>query len=161
MGTRGNGGSRLGIGVMIWIDVLSRHGEVASRSRIAADEARVGRAFDNDVVLDDPHVAPHHLRVFRGEDGELVAEDLGTVNGLYYAFDTFAAPDPHGPVIDGVDIFKDQFEKALGAVGIKVAWIEDWDLYHRLSGEVHCATNSKRALLPDEKWWTSSFAQAP
>jgi hypothetical protein len=47
------------------------------------DEARVGRAFDNDVVVDDPHVAPHHLRIFRGEDGELVAEDLGTLNGLY------------------------------------------------------------------------------
>jgi len=89
--------------------------------------------------------------------GLSLAYQPGTVNGLYYAFDTFAAPDPHGPVIDGVDIFKDQFEKALGAVGIKVAWIEDWDLYHRLSGEVHCGTNSKRALLPDEKWWMSGY----
>ena len=67
---------------MMWIEVLSRHGDVASRVRIATDEARVGRAFDNDVVLDDPHVAPHHVRIFRGEDGELVAEDLGTLNGL-------------------------------------------------------------------------------
>ena len=91
--------------------------------------------------------------------GTSLAYQPGTVNGLYYAFDTFAAPDPHGPVIGGVDIFKDQFEKAMSAVGIKVAWIEDWDLYHRLSGEVHCGTNSKRALLPDEKWWTSSLVQ--
>jgi hypothetical protein len=67
----------------MWIEVLSRHGEVAARERIMGDEARVGRAFDNDVVVDDPHVAPHHLRIFRGEDGELVAEDLGTLNGLY------------------------------------------------------------------------------
>ncbi len=67
----------------MWIEVLSRHGEVAARERIEGDEARVGRAFDNDVVIDDPHVAPHHLRIFRGEDGELVAEDLGTLNGLY------------------------------------------------------------------------------
>jgi hypothetical protein len=67
----------------MWIEVLSRHGEVAARERIEAPEARVGRAFDNDVVVDDPHVAPHHLRIFRGEDGELVAEDLGTLNGLY------------------------------------------------------------------------------
>jgi protein-arginine deiminase len=89
--------------------------------------------------------------------GTSLAYQPGTVNGLYYAFDTFAAPDPHGPVIGGVDIFKDQFEKALAAVGIKVAWIEDWDLYHRLSGEVHCGTNSRRSLLPDEKWWTSGY----
>jgi len=34
-------------------------------------------------VVNDPHVAPHHLRLFRAEDGELVAEDLGSVNGLY------------------------------------------------------------------------------
>jgi hypothetical protein len=67
----------------MWIEVLSRHGEVAARERIEGEEARIGRAFDNDVVVDDPHVAPHHLRIFRGEDGELVAEDLGTLNGLY------------------------------------------------------------------------------
>ncbi|HSN21517.1 MAG TPA: FHA domain-containing protein [Usitatibacter sp.] len=71
------------MGAVMWIEVLSRHGEVALRERIDAAEARVGRAFDNDVVVDDPHVAPHHLRIFRGEDGELVAEDLGSVNGLY------------------------------------------------------------------------------
>lgn len=68
---------------MMWIEVLSRHGDVAARERIGSDEARVGRAFDNDVVVDDPHVAPHHLRIYRAEDGELVAEDLGTLNGLY------------------------------------------------------------------------------
>lgn len=71
------------MGAVMWIEVLSGHGEVAVRERIDAPEARVGRAFDNDVVVDDPHVAPHHLRIFRGEDGELVAEDLGTLNGLY------------------------------------------------------------------------------
>ncbi|HUP97741.1 MAG TPA: FHA domain-containing protein [Usitatibacter sp.] len=68
---------------VMWIEVLSRDGEVVARERIESAEARVGRAFDNDVVVNDPHVAPHHLRVFRGEDGELVAEDLGTLNGLY------------------------------------------------------------------------------
>jgi hypothetical protein len=68
---------------VMWIEVLARNGEVLSRNRIDADEARIGRAFDNDVVVNDPHVAPHHLRVFRDADGELVAEDLGTLNGLY------------------------------------------------------------------------------
>jgi hypothetical protein len=71
------------MGAVMWIEVLSRHGEVAVRERIDAPEARIGRAFDNDVVVDDVHVAPHHLRIHRGEDGELVAEDLGTLNGLF------------------------------------------------------------------------------
>jgi len=68
---------------VMWIEVLSRDGDVAARERIESDEARVGRGFDNDVVIADPHVAPNHLRIYRGEDGELVAEDLGTLNGLY------------------------------------------------------------------------------
>ena len=67
----------------MWIEVLSRHGDVSTRVRVTSDEARIGRAFDNDVVVDDPHVAPHHARIYRAEDGELVAEDLGTLNGLY------------------------------------------------------------------------------
>lgn len=67
----------------MWIEVLSRHGEIAQRQRIEADEARIGRAFDNDVVVDDPHVAPHHVRIHRGDDGVLVAEDLGSLNGLF------------------------------------------------------------------------------
>ena len=71
------------MGAMMWVEVLSHQGEVATRIALERDEARIGRAFDNDVVIDDPHVAPHHLRIHRGEDGELVAEDLGTLNGLF------------------------------------------------------------------------------
>jgi len=68
---------------VMWIEVLARDGDVRARQRVDSEEARIGRAFDNDVVVDDPHVAPHHLRVSRGEDGHLVAEDLDTLNGLY------------------------------------------------------------------------------
>jgi hypothetical protein len=71
------------MGALMWVEVISHHGDVAVRHAIEGEEARIGRAFDNDVVVDDPHVAPHHLRIFRGEDGELVAEDLATLNGLY------------------------------------------------------------------------------
>ena len=71
------------MGAVMWVEVLNRPGEVHARERIDADEARIGRAYDNDVVIDDPHVAPHHLRIYRGEDGELVAEDLGTLNGVF------------------------------------------------------------------------------
>lgn len=68
---------------MIWVEVLSRHHEVVVRHRCAGDDIRIGRGYDNDVVLDDPYVAPRHLRVFREEGGGLVAEDTGSKNGLY------------------------------------------------------------------------------
>ena len=68
---------------MIWIEVLSRHQDVLERHRVDADAASIGRAYDNDVVLDDPFVAAHHVHVARDHDGRLVAHDLGSVNGLY------------------------------------------------------------------------------
>jgi hypothetical protein len=68
---------------MIWVEILSRHRDIAARFRIAAPEARIGRGYDNDVIIDDPYVAAQHLRVFRDEAGQLVAEDLGSANGTF------------------------------------------------------------------------------
>lgn len=68
---------------VIWVEILSRHREVVARHRFAASELRVGRGYDNDVVLDDPYVAIHHLRLWRAETGDLVAEDAGSANGLF------------------------------------------------------------------------------
>jgi len=68
---------------IIWIEVLSRSRDVVARHRCAGPDIRVGRAYDNDVVLDDPYVAPHHLRIRRSETGGWTAEDLGSANGLF------------------------------------------------------------------------------
>jgi hypothetical protein len=65
-----------------WIEVLPRHREHAVRQRLGADAITLGRAWDNDIVLDDAHVAAHHLRIARDADGRWIAEDLGSVNGL-------------------------------------------------------------------------------
>ena len=69
---------------MIWIEVLSRHQDVLERHRVDGDAASIGRAYDNDVVLDDPFVAAHHVHVARDHEGRLVAHDLGSVNGLFF-----------------------------------------------------------------------------
>lgn len=67
---------------MIWIEILGRHREVVARHRCEAAEVRIGRGYDNDVVVDDPYVAPSQLRVYRGDDGTLIAENLGSAGGL-------------------------------------------------------------------------------
>jgi protein-arginine deiminase len=85
--------------------------------------------------------------------GLSLAYQPGTVNGIYLADGVFAAPDPHGPVIDGKDIFKVQLESAIAAHGIEVKWVEDWNLYHIAAGEVHCGSNTRRR--PTNKWWES------
>lgn len=70
---------------MIWVEILSRHHEVLARHRIADgfSSIRIGRAYDNDVIIDDPHVAPHHLLITREENNGWVASDTGSINGLF------------------------------------------------------------------------------
>jgi Inner membrane component of T3SS, cytoplasmic domain len=68
---------------MIWVEILSRHRDVAGRFRVNSPEISIGRGYDNDVIIDDPYVAAQHIRVFRDDAGQLVAEDLGSANGMY------------------------------------------------------------------------------
>ena len=88
-------------------------------------------------------------------EGFAVAYMVGTVNGVSLGDTHYAAPDPHGPVIGGKDIFKAQMEDEMSKVGITVHWVEDWDLYHRLDGEIHCGCNIAREVSPSGPWWES------
>ena len=51
---------------LAWVDVLDRDGRVRQSLRVVAWPLRIGRAIDNDVVLDDAHVAPHHAVIDAG-----------------------------------------------------------------------------------------------
>jgi pSer/pThr/pTyr-binding forkhead associated (FHA) protein len=68
---------------MMFVEVLNRSGEVRTRQRLGDGAFSIGRAYDNDLIIDDPFVAPHHLLIEYDSDGNLVARDLGTRNGLY------------------------------------------------------------------------------
>jgi protein-arginine deiminase len=87
--------------------------------------------------------------------GYSLAYQPGMVNGIYLGDKVFAAPKPHGPVINGSDIFQAQLTQALAKYSVGVSWIEDWDLYHRLSGEVHCGSNTTRTVPANVSWWES------
>ena len=50
-------------------------------SRCLGMSLSVGRAFDNDIILEDEYVSAHHLRLTRGEEGWEV-EDLDSLNGV-------------------------------------------------------------------------------
>ena len=41
---------------------------------------RLGKATDNEVVADHPHVSRHHARLTRDQEGRLLLEDLGSTN---------------------------------------------------------------------------------
>ncbi|MFT7625398.1 MAG: protein-arginine deiminase, partial [Myxococcota bacterium] len=84
--------------------------------------------------------------------GFSVAHQPGTVNGISISPTSFAPPKPHGPIVDGKDVFEEQMKTAWAEQGIMVNFVEDWDLYHVLLGEVHCGSNATRAI-PEAKWW--------
>lgn len=65
-----------------FIEVLDRRRHVAQRVPIAESPLTLGRAYDNDVVIDDPYVCPAHARM-RVEGENLLVEDFGSLNGLF------------------------------------------------------------------------------
>ncbi|MDQ3446705.1 MAG: FHA domain-containing protein [Pseudomonadota bacterium] len=69
----------------IVVELLDRTGSVTARHRCNELPVRLGRAYDNDVVVDDPFVAATHVRIERRADGALMARDEGTRNGIHAA----------------------------------------------------------------------------
>lgn len=50
------------------IQVDSRHGRVAEIAKSDGKDLRIGRSYNNDLVLTDPYVAPQQLRIYCLED---------------------------------------------------------------------------------------------
>ncbi len=66
-----------------YIERIDTKGNVLERIRVDSVPLKVGRAYSNDVVVDDPYVCPLHLAIELNERGQLIARDLESVNGLY------------------------------------------------------------------------------
>ncbi|MPQ58080.1 FHA domain-containing protein [Duganella sp. FT27W] len=77
-----------------FIEILARNGDVLNRHKVQSLPIRIGRGYDNDVILDDAHSAASHAIVDLDENGKLLLRDLGSKNG------TFA----HGKRADGAGI---------------------------------------------------------
>ncbi|GEM_PF-2568797 len=64
------------------IEVLDRYGRVVQRMEISPGETiTVGRSYDNDIILDDGYVCPHHVSMIMQGD-QLVVKDLESINGI-------------------------------------------------------------------------------
>ncbi len=64
------------------IELLDRDGSVRTRHPVGAWPVRIGRAFDCDLVLDDPHVAAHHAELALDAEGHVIVTALPSVNGV-------------------------------------------------------------------------------
>jgi hypothetical protein len=67
---------------LAFVEVLGRHGDVLARHPVYRWPAHAGRAYDAEIILDDPYLAPRHLRIEPAADGRFAVRDLQTVNGM-------------------------------------------------------------------------------
>lgn len=66
----------------LMIELPGRGGQQNELHKVSGERITVGRAYDNDIILHDPHVCPHHA-VIEIVEGEITIQDLGSVNGTY------------------------------------------------------------------------------
>jgi hypothetical protein len=69
-------------GRLALIELTERDGRLARVVEVRAWPLTLGRAFDNDLVIDDPHVAPQHATLALDEAGALQLRVGQTINGL-------------------------------------------------------------------------------
>jgi hypothetical protein len=73
---------------LIIVERLGRHGDLQERQRLRlqpGQSLRIGRDWDCELHLDDPHVALHHATLSCDDQGAVELRDAGSVNGLVEA----------------------------------------------------------------------------
>jgi protein-arginine deiminase len=132
--------------------------QVLADATVMAESASSAAEVDAqlDIIIQETGLTPSEIiRVPFLHDsygGYSVAYQPGTINSLVLNDKFVVAPDPFGPVVNGQDVFKTQLSDALAPLGYTVRYVDNWNLYHRLLGEVHCGSNTAR-VIPDVKWW--------
>ena len=63
------------------IEVLGWAGKSRQQFRVESNLINIGRSYENDVVLADPHISPQHLRLHATDQGWTI-EDLDSLNGV-------------------------------------------------------------------------------
>jgi len=65
------------------VEVLNKQLKVTERHKFLQHQVKLGRAFDNDVILFNKHVCPYHAQLQQDEEGHWWLEDLSSVNGSF------------------------------------------------------------------------------
>lgn len=64
------------------IEIISRSRRVIERYHYTGSSVSIGRAYDNDLIISDPHISPHHAIIRDlGEAGWQI-DDLNSKNGI-------------------------------------------------------------------------------
>ena len=64
------------------IEQLSPSNKTLQLFKASGDNIRIGRAYDNDIILQEEHISPYHAELSLNTEGELVLNDLDSINGI-------------------------------------------------------------------------------
>ncbi|MCO7223696.1 FHA domain-containing protein [Pleionea sp. CnH1-48] len=65
------------------IEEINRTHKVIKRHKINnTRQVSIGRAFDNDIILTEPHVSPHHMVLIEDDTGQWLVHDNNSQNGI-------------------------------------------------------------------------------
>ncbi|MDD2776831.1 MAG: FHA domain-containing protein [Gallionella sp.] len=67
---------------LAWIEILNQHGDVTVRHPVYSWPVNIGRAYHNDVMLDDPYIAAGHLEIQPENEGGYQLNVLGGINAM-------------------------------------------------------------------------------
>lgn len=77
------------------IEIVGRGGRHFDLQNVSGNHITIGRGFDNDIVLSDPHICAHHAVLEKDINGEPVLRDLNSINGTYTKdHQLIASPQP-------------------------------------------------------------------
>ena len=63
-------------------ELFDRSGRVLERHKVDKNRISIGRAYNNQLILSDPTISPHHAVIDENESGNLVIRDLKSLNGI-------------------------------------------------------------------------------
>ncbi|QOL26166.1 FHA domain-containing protein [Thalassotalea sp. LPB0316] len=67
---------------VIIIEQINRGQKLICRDRFDSNAIDIGRSYQNDIIIDDPHICPEHVKLsFDGE--HWLVEDQGSINGSF------------------------------------------------------------------------------
>ncbi|WP_143871956.1 FHA domain-containing protein [Catenovulum sediminis] len=65
------------------IQQLNSSGKVIAQHKISKQKITLGRAYSNDIIIDDPHICPHHAQLEIEDNGQICLVDCNSINGIF------------------------------------------------------------------------------
>src|SRR5437588_266662 len=106
---------------MMWVEILSRHRDIAARFRITGTEARIGRGYDNDVIVEEERPHRRERRALAITAAAALAALIITISAL----DVWLAQTSEPRI-------SSYLTPALSLVATLLIWIGGWALVSRL-----------------------------